>query len=90
MLFWAMGFGAVMRRMDAFGPLAKFFVRISRRVRHLVVCNGLLCLIINAAVNEEMSQMATVGPVLKDIINNNVEGSEEDKYKIAGSVTYSV
>ena len=82
MLFWAMGFGAVMRRMDAFGPIAAFFVKISRRVRHLVVCNGLLCLIINATVNEEMSQMATVGPVLKDIINNNVEGSEEDKYKL--------
>lgn len=82
MLFWAMGFGAVMRRMDAFGPIATFFVRISRKVRHLLVCNGLLCLIINATLNEEMSQMATVGPVLKDIVDSNVEGSEEDKYKL--------
>lgn len=82
MLFWAMGFGAVMRRMDAFGPIAAFFVRVSRKVRHLLVCNGLLCLIINATLNEEMSQMATVGPVLKDIVDDNVEGSEEDKYKL--------
>ncbi|MEA5036402.1 Na+/H+ antiporter NhaC family protein [Cloacibacillus evryensis] len=82
MLFWAMGFGAVMRRMDAFGPIAALFVRVSRRVRHLVVCNGVLCLIINATLNEEMSQMATVGPVIKDIIDKNVEGSEEGKYKL--------
>ena len=80
MLFWAMGFGAVMRRMDAFSPIATFFVRISTRVRHLLVCNGLLCLIMNATLNEEMSQMATVGPVIKNIIDVNVEGSEEDKY----------
>lgn len=82
MLFWAMGFGAVMRRMDAFSPIAALFVKVSHRVRHLLVCNGLLCLLINATLNEEMSQMATVGPVLKDIINNNVIGSEEDKYKL--------
>lgn len=82
MLFWAMGFGAVMRRMDAFGPVARFFVCISRNVRQLIVCNGLLCLLINATLNEEMSQMATVGPVLKEIVDDNVEGSEEDKYKL--------
>lgn len=80
MLFWAMGFGAVMRRMDAFGPIAQFFVKISTRVRHLLVCNGLLCLLMNATLNEEMSQMATVGPVIKNIVDVNVEGSEEDKY----------
>lgn len=82
MLFWAMGFGAVMRRMDAFGPVALFFVKISRKVRHLLVCNGILCLLINATLNEEMSQMATVGPVIKDIVDSNVEGTEEDKYKL--------
>ena len=80
MLFWAMGFGAVMRRMDAFSPIAQFFVKISTRVRHLLVCNGLLCLLMNATLNEEMSQMATVGPVIKNIVDVNVEGSEEDKY----------
>lgn len=82
MLFWAMAFGAIMRRMDAFSPIASFFVRISRRVRHLVFCNGLLCLLMNATINEEMSQMACVGPVIRNIIDENVEGSEEDKYKL--------
>jgi len=80
MLFWAMGFGAVMRRMNAFDPVACFFVRISRKVRHLITCNGLLCLLINGTLNEEMSQMATIGPVIKNIVNDNVEGSEESKY----------
>lgn len=45
-----------------------------------MVCNGLLCLLMNATLNEEMSQMATVSPVIKDIVDVNVEGSEEDKY----------
>ncbi len=80
MLFWAMGFGGVMRRMNAFEPLARFFVHISRKVRHLITCNGILCLLINATLNEEMSQMAAIGPVIKNIVNDNVEGSEENKY----------
>jgi len=82
MLFWAMGFGGIMRRMNAFNPIAAFFLRISKKVRHLVTCNGLLCLLMNATINEEMSQMATVGPVMKSIINDNVEGPEEEKYRL--------
>ena len=82
MLFWAMGFGGIMRRMNAFQPIAEFFLRTSKRVRHLVTWNGLLCLLMNATINEEMSQMACVGPVMKSIINDNVEGSEENKYRL--------
>lgn len=80
MLFWAMGFGGVMRRMNAFDPLARFFVHSSRKVRHLITYNGILCLLINGTLNEEMSQMAAIGPVIKNIVNDNVEGSEENKY----------
>lgn len=82
MLFWAMGFGALMRSMKAFDPIVVLFLKISKNVRQLLVCNGLLCLVANMVLNEEMSQMATVGPVIKEIVDKNVEGSEEDKYKL--------
>lgn len=82
MLFWAMGFGGIMRRMNAFQPISIFFVRISRRVRHLITCNGLLCLFINGTVNEDLSQMACAGPVIRGIVNDNVEGSEENLYRL--------
>jgi len=82
MLFWAMAFGAVMREMNAYEPLARFFLRISRNVRQLLVCNGLLCLLVNATLNEEMSQEAAIGPVIREIVNDNVEGSEEDIYSL--------
>ena len=82
MLFWAMAFGAVMREMDAYAPLAKWFVKISRNVRQLLVCNGLLCLVVNATLNEEMSQEAAIGPVIRDIVKDNVEASEEDMYQL--------
>lgn len=82
MLFWAMAFGAVMREMNAYEPLTRFFLRISKNVRQLLVCNGLLCVLVNATLNEEMSQEAAIGPVIRDIVNDNVEGSEEDIYSL--------
>ena len=82
MLFWAMAFGAVMRQMDAYAPLARWFVKISKNVRQLLVCNGLLCLVVNATLNEEMSQEAAIGPVIRDIVRDNVEASEEDMYQL--------
>lgn len=82
LLFWAMGFGAIMRRLDAFRPLTQIFVSVSRKVRHLITCNGVLCLLTNIVLTDELAQIATVGPVIKDIVEENVEGSEEDIYKL--------
>lgn len=31
---------------------------------------------------DEMAQIVTMGPVIKDILDENVEGSEEDMYKL--------
>lgn len=82
LLFWAMGFGAIMRKLDAFQPLIKSFINISQRVRHLIVCNGVLCLLMNIVLTDELAQIATVGPITKSIVDENVIGSEEDKYKL--------
>lgn len=70
--------GGIMNRMNAFEVIANFFVRISKKVRHLITCNGLLCLITNAMLSDEMAQIATIGPVVKNITDNHVEASKED------------
>lgn len=82
LLFWAMGFGAIMRHLDAFKPLIQFFLRVSRKVRHLIVCNGVLTLLTNVVLTDELAMIATTGPITKDIVNDHVEGTEEDKYAL--------
>lgn len=82
MMMWVVGFGGIMGRMNAFLPIASFFVRISRKVRHLLTCNALLCVIGNMLLSDEVAQMATIGPVIKEVTEKNVEGSEEDLYKL--------
>ena len=83
MMMWVVAFGGVMRKMNAFQPIANFFVRISRRVRHLMTCNAFLCIIGNMLLSDEVAQMATIGPVIKEVTEENVEGSEEAKYKLS-------
>lgn len=83
MMMWVVLFGGVMRQMNAFQPIADFFVAICKKVRHLITCNALLCILGNVLLSDDVAQMATIGPVIKDITDNNVEGSEEDKYKLS-------
>ena len=47
-----------------------------------MTCNGLLCIIGNAILSDEMAQIVTVGPIIKDIAEENIEASEEDMYRI--------
>ena len=44
--------------------------------------NAILSLVGNATLSDEMAQIVTIGPVIKDILDENVEGSEEDMYKL--------
>lgn len=83
MMMWVVLFGGVMRQMNAFQPIADFFVAICKKVRHLITCNALLCILGNVLLSDDVAQMATIGPVIKDITENNVEGSAEDKYKLS-------
>lgn len=82
MMMWVAAFGGVMQEMNAFEPLAKFVVKCSRKVRHLMTWNALLSLVGNMTLADEMAQIVTMGPVIKDILDENVEGSEEDMYKL--------
>lgn len=82
MMMWVAAFGGVMQKMNAFEPLAKLVVRLSKKVRHLMGWNAILSLLGNATLADEMAQIVTIGPVIKEILDENVEGSEEDLYKL--------
>jgi Na+/H+ antiporter NhaC len=82
MMMWVAAFGGIMGAMHAFDPLAGLVVKISHNVRQLMFWNGVLCLAGNAILSDEMAQIVTVGPIIKEISEENIEGSEEAMYKI--------
>lgn len=82
MMMWVGAFGGIMSKMKAFEPLSFLILKIVRNVRQLMFMNGLLCLAGNAALADEMAQIVTVGPITKELVEKNVEGSEEDIYTL--------
>ena len=82
MMMWVAAFGGVMGKIHAFEPLARFVLKISTKVRHLMTCNALLSLIGNACLADEMAQIVTVGPIIKDLVEENVEANEKDMYTL--------
>lgn len=83
MMMWVAAFGGVMQKMDAFAPLAAFVVKMSHKVRGLMTWNAVLSLVGNACLADEMAQIVTMGPVIKQIAEENIEAeTEEDMYKI--------
>ena len=82
MMMWVAAFGGVMQKMDAFAPLAAFVVKMSKKVRGLLTWNAVLSIAGNACLADEMAQIVTIGPVIKEITENNVVASEEDMYKL--------
>ena len=82
MMLWIGAFGGIMSSIKAFEPISNFVLRISKSVRQLMFYNGILCLIGNAALADEMAQIVTIGPIIKEMTDENVEASEEDMYKL--------
>lgn len=82
MMLWIGAFGGIMSSMKAFEPISNFVLKISNSVRQLLFYNGIMCLIGNAALADEMAQIVTIGPIIKEMTDNNVEASEEDMYKL--------
>lgn len=82
MMMWVGAFGGIMGRIKAFAPLSNFIALIVGNVRQLLFCNGLLSIIGNAALADEMAQIVTIGPIIKSLTDENVEGDEEDLYKL--------
>ena len=72
-----------MRKMNAFDAIAKLVMKCVHSVRQLMFANGLLCLIGNAALADEMAQIVTISPIIKDLTERNVKGSPEAMYKLS-------
>ena len=78
MMLWVSAFGGVMNSMNAFDPLAKLVVRISKNVHQLMGWCGVMCLAGNVALADEAAQVATISPIIRDIVEKNVECEDEE------------
>lgn len=82
MMMWVAAFGGIMSKINAFAPLSNLISRISQNVRQLMFWNGMLSIAGNAALSDEMAQIVTIGPILKQLTDDNVVASEEDMYTL--------
>lgn len=82
MMMWVAAFGGIMAKMNAFAPLSNLISKISGNVRELMFYNGLLSIAGNAALADEMAQIVTIGPIIKNLTDDNVCASEEDMYTL--------
>jgi Na+/H+ antiporter NhaC len=82
MMMWIAAFGGIMNSMHAFEPLAKLIVKVSKNVRQLMGWCGVLCLAGNVALSDETAEIATMSPIIRNIVEENVEGSPESMYKL--------
>ena len=83
MMIWVSAFGGIMNAMNAFAPLSKLVVKISKNVRQLMGWCGVLCLVGNVALADEAAQVATMSPIIRDIVEKNVECTDEsDRYRL--------
>lgn len=80
MMMWVAAFGGIMKEMHAFKPISNLLVKLSGSVRQLMFWNALLSIFGNAALADEMAQIVTIGPIIKEMVEENIEGSEEDMY----------
>ena len=78
MMIWVSAFGGIMNSMNAFDPLAKLVVKMSKNVHQLMGWCGILCLAGNAALSDEAAQVATMSPIIRDIVEKNVECDDEE------------
>lgn len=82
MMMWVAAFGGIMAKINAFAPLSNLISRASNNVRQLMFYNGLLSIAGNAALSDEMAQIVTIGPIIKNLTDDNVEASKEDMYTL--------
>lgn len=82
MMMWVGAFGGIMAKMKAFEPLSLLVTKISRRVRDLMTCNAIFCLLGNVALSDEMAQIVTVGPIIKELVDENIVCDEKAKYAL--------
>ena len=83
MMIWVSAFGGIMNSMNAFAPLSHLVVKISKNVNQLMGWCGVLCLAGNMALADEAAQVATMSPIIRSIVEENVECTDEnDRYRL--------
>lgn len=82
MMAWVSAFGGIMNSMDAFAPLSHLVTRISRNIHQLMGWCSVLCLVGNVALADEAAQVATISPIVRDVVEKNVECTEEEQYTL--------
>ncbi|WP_286034131.1 Na+/H+ antiporter NhaC family protein [Fusobacterium necrogenes] len=82
MMMWVSAFGGIMKSIDAFRPLSNLLIKISKNVRQLMFWNGVLAIVGNMTLADEMAQIVTVGPIIRNLVEKNVVGSQEDMEKL--------
>lgn len=82
MMLWVGAFGGIMSAMNAFTPISKFFLRISKSVKQLLFYNGVFTLLGNAALADEMAQIVTIGPIIREMTHENVIANEKNMYQL--------
>ena len=82
MMMWVSAFGGIMKSIDAFRPLSTLLIKISKNVRQLMFWNGVLSIVGNMTLADEMAQIVTVGPIIRNLVEKNVEGKSRRYGKI--------
>lgn len=82
MMMWIAAFGGIMGHINAFEPLSRLVKSLSKNVRQLMFYNGVFSILGNAALADEMAQIVTIGPIIKNLVDENVEGDEKSIYKL--------
>ncbi len=81
MMMWVALFSGIMNAMNAFAPLEHMVVRLSKNVHQLMGWCSVLCLFGNAALADEAAQVTTMSPIVRNIVEKNVEcDGEMDSY----------
>ncbi len=83
MMMWVSAFGGIMNAMNAFDPVSRGVVRISRNHHQLLGWCGIICLLGNVALADEAAQVATMSPIIREIVEKNIEThGPEDDYRL--------
>ena len=83
MMIWVSAFGGIMNAMNAFDPISSGVARISRNPHSLLGWCGVICLLGNAALADEAAQVATMSPIVRELVEKNIEtDSEQDAYRL--------
>jgi len=82
MMLWVTAFGGIMNMMNAFEPFSKSILKISKSVRQLLFYNGIFCVVGNALLADEMAQIVTIGPIIKQMTDDSIDADDKNMYRI--------